>query len=949
MKALVLIMTMINASMLMGQTAAVRGMVYDAQGKLPGVSVALVGTNRGDVTDTKGQFNIQSIEAGEYVLRFTFIGFEPVEKQISLTAGQNLNMGEVSMVEAIDELGEVVVVGTILPSQMRAFNIQKKAINIQNVIAADGIGKLPDRNAAEAVQRVPGVTIERDQGEGRFAIVRGTPIEWSSNLVNGDRLPSTDGFSGTRQVALDIIPTELIEYAVISKALTPDMEGDAIGGSIDFKTRTAPSGTVLNVSLAGGYNAQTQGESFNGSIIYGDRIGEKFGFLVSAASWYRPWASDNYELEYNFDLPGAQGFSINNQQIRDYEGTRTTNGVNLAAQYDLNANSNIFVRGLYDTFYDTEFVYQHDFNFPEGPDETPTLGSAQLLVRNAGYFTELYGGELGGEHQLAPKWNFDWKASMYKVENTAGEGNTKLPSADAGIQMGQFQQFGTFSNVSSDNYMYWDFDSPNGIGGMGDAFQPNFNSNLDPDQFMQTLAGTIGFELEEEDKVGQFNFEYDGGNKLKMKFGAKYRNKERSTLQSQQFFIPLGLLGAPVPVPVYSDYNLVPYDTKGGLLQEMGSPYENIILSNMMSEGAFNNMIVDVFNSPNEYYKADNGPAEINSFSGSENVTAGYAMATYDLNEKLSLTGGLRVEHTQVNITGYELDTNDNLTEFEVDPSYTSVLPALHLKYAVNDNANLRFAYSRSFARPNFSDLNPTRVLVSLGNITNISEGNADLEPTYANNFDVLGEYYFKDVGVVSGGLFYKDVSNVIFDNVNQETTSNGVTRTVRPENLESAWLLGVELAFTKRFTFLPGFWSGFGLNANYTYTKSEVEVPIFNDAGEESLSTQTLLNQPEHIYNVSLFYEKGKFSGRIAANYKGSYLAEYRIEAGPEHYRFYDKNLTVDLSSSYSISEKLRVFAEVNNLTNEPLRYYHGSVERPEQVEYYSIRGQVGLRFSLY
>ncbi|KPQ13466.1 MAG: TonB-dependent receptor [Algoriphagus marincola HL-49] len=945
---LLALMIFISASSLFGQ-ASLSGRVSDERGSLPGVTVLIAGTTFGGITDNGGSFRIQNLPEGEFKLILSFIGYESVEIGVNLEGGKTLDLGEIKMTESIDELGEIVVVGTILPSEMRAFNIQKNANNIQNVLAADGIGKLPDRNAAEAVQRVPGVTIERDQGEGRFAIVRGTPIEWSSNLVNGDRLPSADGFGGTRQVALDIIPSELIEYAVITKALTPDMEGDAIGGAIDFQTRTAPADKVMSLSLAGGYNAQIQSGAFNGSLIYGDRIGEKFGFLISAANWNRPWASDNYELEYNFDLPGNQGFSINNQQIRDYEGNRNTTGFNLAAQYDLSSKSFLYVRGLYSTFEDTEFVYQHDFNFPEGPDETENLGSAQVWVRNAGYFTKLYGGELGGEHPISDRLTMDWKASTYDVSFTAGRGNTNLPSSDAGIQIGQFQQFGTFGNVSSDNYVYWDYDSPNNVGGSGQAFQPSFDATLDPNQMILTLAGVFGIETEERDRVGQVNFNYSANSKLDLKFGAKYRNKNRYSLSRQQFFLPVGLFDPRVPIPIYSDFDLAPYDTKGGLIQELDSPYESLLLDDMMTENAFNNMISGIFNDTDSYIPVDGGPAELNTFDGTENVAAGYLMGTFDVNPQITLTGGVRLEQTNINIIGYELALDESLNRFEVNPSYTSVLPSLHLKYTVNEKANIRGAYTRSLARPNFSDINPTRTLNSVGNITFISEGNAELLPTYSNNFDLLGEYYFDNVGILSGGVFYKDVSNVIFDNVSQVTTSDGVVRTTKPENLEEAWLLGFELAFTKRFTSLPGFWSGFGVNGNYTYTKSEVIIPTFNENGDEILTTETLLNQPEHIYNFSIFYEKGGFSARLAANYKGEYLAEYRIEAGPDHYRFYDKNLTVDLSSSYAISDKWRIFAELNNITNEPLRYYHGSSERPEQIEFYSIRGQAGIRFSLY
>ncbi len=933
------------------QSASVTGTVKDMNGTLPGVTVRVQGTPRGATADLSGHFQITALPSGDHTLVFTYIGFAPTEKTISLSDNQRLDLGRITLQESVEDLDEVVVSGTYLPSQMRALTLQREAANIQNVIAADGIGKLPDRNAAEAVQRVPGVTIERDQGEGRFALVRGTPIEWSSNLINGDRLPSTDGFSGSRQVALDVVPSELIEYVIISKALTPDTEGDAIGGSINFITRKAPAQRTLNVSAAGGYNAQVEDASYNGSLIYGERFG-KFGFLASAAVWNRPWASDNYELEYNFEQPGAAGFSVNNLQLRDYEGRRNTVGLNLAAQYDLTVNHSLFVRGIYDVFRDYEFARQHNFYFPEGPDEEdPNEGAAEITLRNAGFNTQLYGGELGGDHRFSPRWSLDWKASTYATEVTFGDDNNDLAEENSGIQIVQFQQGGTFSNASSDNYTYWNFDAPNGGGGSGEAFRPGFDQALDPNQMILTLAGVFIGDSKEEDRVGQFNVKYEPGPGVTYKLGGKYRNKRREATNRQDFYVPLGLFGAPVPLSFYSDYEQEPYDTKGGFLEELGTPYQNVLLDEMMTEGALNGLLVDVFDNLDNYFPATATPNELAGFEGTENVAAAYAMGDWSLTDKLSLTGGARFEHTRVKLQGYELDTAGSLTQLSASASYGSLLPMVHFKYTLNDNTNLRLAYTRSLARPNFADLNPNRTVSDLGSgIILVSGGNPELKPTYSNNFDLLGEHFFQDVGVVSGGVFYKDLSNVIFSNVNQVASGGSTIRTSAPENVESAWLFGVELAFSKRFTFLPGFLEGFGVNANYTYTQSEVEVPRFDaETGAESIDVQTLINQPEHIYNLSLFYEKYGLTARLAANFKGAYVDEYRVEAGPSHYRYYDKNLTLDFSAAYAISEKIRVFAEVNNLTNEPLRYYHGITERPEQVEYYSVRGQVGIRASLF
>ena len=217
------------------ETGTISGEIIDKNGSLPFVNVEVKGLSNGTISDFNGDFTLVNVPSGAQTIQISFLGYQTIEKELTVNAGKVTNLGMITLSASVEALEQVVIKSNYLPSQRRALTIQKNAASIQNVLAADVIGKLPDRNAAEAVQRVPGVSIERDQGEGRFAIVRGTPIEWSSNLLNGDRLPSADGFNGTRQVALDVIPSELIEYAIISKALTPDMEGDAIGGSINLK------------------------------------------------------------------------------------------------------------------------------------------------------------------------------------------------------------------------------------------------------------------------------------------------------------------------------------------------------------------------------------------------------------------------------------------------------------------------------------------------------------------------------------------------------------------------------------------------------------------------------------------------------------------------------------------------------------------------------------------
>ncbi|MEO1435757.1 MAG: TonB-dependent receptor, partial [Bacteroidota bacterium] len=378
--------------------------------------------------------------------------------------------------------------------------------------------------------------------------------------------------------------------------------------------------------------------------------------------------------------------------------------------------------------------------------------------------------------------------------------------------------------------------------------------------------------------------------------------------------------------------------------------YNDLLLDQMPTEEALEGLIANTYANPDAFASAVAFPLELVSYDGNENIFAAYGMGDWKLTDQISVLAGLRYEHTFVDLNGSNQDTSGVITTLNVTSNYASFLPMLHFKFTPLENLNIRAAITRTLARPSFADLNPNTVVNSVGGgFVTINRGNPGLEPTYSWNFDLLGEYYFKDVGLVSGGLFYKNLSNLIFDNVSQETMDGNQVRITEPQNLQSASLIGFEVAFSKRLTFLPGALGGFGVDVNYTFTDSKVDVPTFDPVSlEQTTSEQTLIGQPKHIYNLALFYEKYGFTARIAANFKGEYIDEYRIEAGPEHYRFYDKNLTLDFSASYSITDNIRVFTEINNLTNEPLRYYHGITDRPEQIEFYSIRGQAGVRFSI-
>lgn len=936
------------------QSATITGKVVDETGALPGASVKIQGTFYAVATDASGAFRLSEVQTGEHVLEISFIGYATKTIEVAVKVGNN-DLGNLIMNEGGDVLNEVVVQGTYLPSQMKALSLQKHSAAIMNVLASDAIGKLPDRNAAEAVQRIQGVSIERDHGEGRYVIVRGTPSKWNSNLINGNRLPAAEGTSnntgGDRAVPLDIFPTEMIQFVQLSKALTPDIEGDAIGGSVNFVTRTAPEKRTLNVSLAGGYNDQAAAGSQNFSILYGDRfLKNKLGLMLSATNWSRNWGTDNYEIGYNENLAGKEGFSLNTLELRDYLGKRTTNGLNFGAEYNLNANSQIFARGTWSRFEDLETAREHIYNFDSQ--------FARQRVRKGITRINLMGGEFGGKHSVNNAVTMDWKVSSYQnqiANNYNPVGDTNLTYLFA-----IFQQFGVqFDGLAADGRKYLSIDDA--TGDAPGAVMPHVSAStpISPSSMLLYQMYDYAQYAKEKDYVGEFNVEGKVNDRLVIKGGAKMRAKNREAGAPLRVFMPGGLLGIPgFPAPtVLAQLETEAFPFNGGYLSETGQDYSGVVQSNISTETLINLFtdselasrgMIDVVggDESNPSYAG-------NYYVGNENSLAAYVMGTFDVNEKVKLIGGFRHEMTMSQYTGNEVleDTSGtSIQKITGERTTHAFLPMVHVKYTPNEKTNVRFAATRSYARPDFGALNPATTRDDVNFF--ISSGNTELNPTFSNNLDIMVEHFLDNVGIVSGGVFFKQITNDIYTSVSKENIDGMLYTVTKPLNLEAGWLAGFEIGGTKRLDMLPNLWSGLGVEANYTFTESSVNVPTFTEDASgnivKTVTAQSFPSQAKHVFNSSVFYEKNGLLLRVAANYKGSYV-ELFSAYGPEHNRYYGQNLTVDFSAAYKINDRMRVFAEINNLTNAPLYYYHGDVNRPEQVEYYSIRGQAGIRFNLF
>ncbi len=242
--------------------------------------------------------------------------------------------------------------------------------------------------------------------------------------------------------------------------------------------------------------------------------------------------------------------------------------------------------------------------------------------------------------------------------------------------------------------------------------------------------------------------------------------------------------------------------------------------------------------------------------------------------------------------------------------------------------------------------------------------GNASLKATTSTNIDLMTEKYFKSIGIISGGVFYKQLKNFIYTYTTNTYTSNNYDSEFKPttaadnpilpgenwvygqsRNGESVDVYGFEISYQRQLDFLPGFWKGFGIYTNYTYTKSAAD-GIFNSDGVKR-SGLALPGTAPHIFNASLSFENKKFIARLSGNFTSAYLDEVGSTAFED--RFYDKQFFLDFNTSYTITPKTRAFLEVNNITNQPLRYYSGAKERTAQIEFYRSRWNAGIKFDIY
>lgn len=871
------------------QTGTIAGTVVDSATRAPlaGAAVLVDGTSLSTATDRAGRFVIVRVPAGTQTLLISYLGHADERSNVSVTAGQTLGL-DVQL--ARTSFAETVVVSAdpIGEGQAQALNQQRTGLNITNVISADQIGSFPDPNAAEAASRIPGVSIARDQGEGRYVLIRGTEARLNSMLIDGERIPAPEGES--RQVSLDAIPADQLQSIVVSKAVTPDMDADSIGGAVNLITKQAVGRPTALFSLAGGYNALQRSadqKQFNGTI--GRRFNQgRLGLLVGASGSSLDRGSENFEAQY------ANG-GLADLQLRDYHITRERYGVNVSG--DVRAGSStLVVKTIFNEFKDYEVNNRIRFR--------PPNSRIEHVLKNRQQDQHIRSALIGGDHVVAGRTTLDYRFGWAEaVEHQPDRVDTN------------FRQTGiTFSpNVSATSI------DPENI-------QPNPSANNASVARLNSWPTEV-FKATDRDLTGSANLQAPLGTRQGLvsvlKVGLKIKDKRKV----RDFQIGAATPATPVLFPELQDTS---FDN---------SRFMDFFPAGYPAFPGIDPKASRALFAANAARHVVDRSGDASAYRAKERLYAAYGMVEFFVGDKLMLLPGLRYESTTVDYVGNDVRYNA-AGQYQSTQPVTGgdttgfLLPGVHARYAVDDRTNVRAAYTRTLARPNYYALVPYELVRQ--DSSTITRGNPALAPTTSDNVDLLAEHYFRSVGVVSGGVFYKRLNDYIFPFRFQQTVFGQLFEVTQPQNGDSASLWGAEVAFQNQLRFLPGPLDGLGVYANYTWTNSSAQFP-------GRIETATLPGQSSHLGNVAVSYEKSGFSARSSWNFHGKYVDAVGDAALRDVY--YDNHVQWDLSVSQQVLRRVRLFADFLNLTNAPLRYFEGVTTRPVQEEYYRWWSTFGVK----
>jgi TonB-dependent receptor len=974
-------------------TGSVKGRVFDKETGDPlfAANVLIQGTSYGAASNFEGEFLIRNIPAGDYKLLIRYVGYEELAVDITVVAGRTLSEDYQLVFKIIE--GETVTITAQAESQIQAINQQLSSTGITNVVSASRIQEVPDANAAESVGRLPGISIKRSSGEGNEVVVRGIQPRLNLITINNIRMPSTNqdntavGLAGISQYMLDGIE--------VRKTLRAEDDADVIGGIVDLKLAIAPEGLHANAILEGMYNGLSEDVgSYRNSVNVSNRFFDsKLGVIaqVNLEKAERP----NHALSATYGRSRSEtqdeGVYLGEGNYQKNDITRDRFGATLLLDYKL-PKGKIQLNTIYNTFDEDRWerndiytvnanigtigaeknmrsVYEENYTLVNSLSfETEVFDVATLDV-GAAYTT----GHREGYTNAMSFWydgNLDVPINNSFYKDTYGK--TAYDLIPNIIDTGSTSRNYLLSRLFREDRTFDENEA---------SFQTNFKV---PFVISNQISGSakVGGKVRLKDR--DFDYSYDGD------AGGIYGGDSDILQQIMEDNPEIEWAPWVVGTGDFYAYPLYKSGTENILDDKFGMKY--------FAERKWVDQVVERGKAANWANLSQWGNVVAsdlaNDYNGDEQFYAGYLMLDLNWGKDISFNTGVRYEKEETDYSGYGVvdiastpyDKLDTLKNSKRTNEY--ILPSATLRYNYSDWGDVRVAYSKSLARPEYYAFVPHYSADIRNNLSGNTQadyftvasgaaGNRHLEPAESNNFDLIFSFYGNYIGLFTVGGFYKEIdkffyvksftvidasadNQILRDNDYDFAVPKGQTSIIW-QNLENtAYIRGLEFSWQTNLWYLPKPLNGIVLGLNYSRISSNAEyytsrikqtVPdptkpwIIEEARIDSFQTTSLIDQPNDIFNVSLGYDYKDFSMRIAYNFQGktlSYKGEYvEDDAYTQDYSRLDLSIRQKLPV-----EGLSVQFLMSNLTEEVDMSYTYTKDYNNNEQYYGMTGSLGVRY---
>lgn len=931
---------------------------------LPYANIILMETALGAASDMHGKYEIKGIPPGTYILKASFVGYQEELITIDIKSGSKIEVNISLKPETFE--GQEVVVTAQAMGQKTAINQQLNAKGIMNAVSSARIQELPDANAAESVGRLPGISIQRSGGEGNKLVVRGLEPKYNAIMVNGVRLSSTD--PNDRSVDLSMISPYMLDGIEVSKNVTPDMDADVLGGSVNFKIKTAggkeqKEGLGYNFLAQGGYNSLSSSQNKYNNYKYVGSVEGRFfdsqlGFFAQADYERRNLTSDQMGLNAGNIGNSRTDYRVSSLVLQSVPRDRKRLNSTLVVDYKL-PEGVITLTNMYSSGKTAQTVRQETF----GIDGNQRLYNMQYSQIEMNILTN----SLNYEQKIG---NWDINANL---SHTYSETKDPLNWSFTLQEDGAFKNQAQFKDVANIN--------PRDI-----PLNMNNNLSITRLEFVRTGSNNYSDRAYTGSIDLKTRIDLSSNITAEIKFGGKYRNQNRN-----------------YDSDIYNGAG-ISLESASGIRRFITDRFKSLLISSYidknynygdflkgeypmgvaLDEGAFSRLANDLRNNLDFIarsgsaitYSKNNYLSKTNDYTGKENLGAGYIMANIDIGQNINIITGFRYQSLK---TEYTASRGSQTTETQLPyPHYDTTtvvthnhfLPAIIARWKVFSWFDIRAAWTNTLSYPDFQAIIPRIDENSLGG--SLGWNNSQLKPTESNNIDIYLSFYDNHLGLFTVGGFYKKITNQIYgytffpakadiwkyfpskfyDSQNPPSKAYVVNTFINNDNKVD--LYGIELDWQTHFWYLPFPFDGMVLNINYTHTTSEAKYPLevkysnFPPRYRTEAFEDRLISQPNDIFNLSLGYDYKDFSVRV------SMLHQADIFAGVNFWPQLRTTTAAYTRWDISVKQKLpwygmQVFGLLSNLNNEKdatvLQMYK---DIPQSQESYGMTATLGVRFGM-